>query len=92
MSDTAGLHLLIKPNDGKYWRYKYRLADKEKLLPIGVYLVVSLAEAREKCLLTQTQPKNGINSTQDKKDKKTKAQPGHQTFSRSYYYREWHKN
>ena len=31
LADGGGLYLLIKPNGGKYWRLKYRVAGKEKL-------------------------------------------------------------
>lgn len=44
--DGAGLYLEVKPNGSRYWRLKYRLGGKEKLLALGVYPKVSLAEAR----------------------------------------------
>ena len=44
-SDGGGLYLLVKPS-GKYWRLKYRYADKEKNLALGVYPRVSLKAAR----------------------------------------------
>ncbi len=46
--DGGGLFLLIQPGGGKWWRYKYRFAGKEKLLALGSYPDVSLAEARER--------------------------------------------
>jgi len=45
-SDGGGLYLLIHPNGSKYWRLKFRFAGKEKVLALGVYPEVSLAEAR----------------------------------------------
>ncbi len=48
LTDGTGLYLLIKPNEAKYWRLKYRVAGKEKKLSIGVYPDISLAEARLK--------------------------------------------
>jgi integrase len=45
--DREGLYLLIKPNGGKFWRYKYRFAGKEKALALGAYPTLSLAEARD---------------------------------------------
>jgi integrase len=50
MGDSGGMHLLVKPTGGKYWRLKYRIAGKEKLMPLGVYPEVSLKEARAKAL------------------------------------------
>jgi hypothetical protein len=48
LADEKGLFLLIKTSGSKYWRNKYRFADKEKLLSLGVYPDVSLADARQK--------------------------------------------
>lgn len=48
LADSGGLHLLVKPNGGRYWRMKYRFDDKEKLLSFDVYPEVSLSEARAK--------------------------------------------
>lgn len=44
--DGGGLYLEVSPSGGRYWRVKYRLGGKEKLLALGVYPEVSLAEAR----------------------------------------------
>ena len=46
LADGGGLYLHVKPN-GKYWRYKYRFANKEKLLALGVYPDTSLADVRK---------------------------------------------
>jgi len=48
MSDGGGLHLLLTPAGGKLWRFKYRLAGKEKQLAIGAYPHVSLGDARKR--------------------------------------------
>jgi integrase len=50
--DSGGLYLLVspggkrKPEGLKHWRLKYRVAGKEKLLALGVYPLVSIADAR----------------------------------------------
>ena len=46
LSDEKGLFLLINPKGAKYWRLKYYFAGKEKLLALGVYPEVKLADAR----------------------------------------------
>jgi integrase len=46
LSDSAGLHLLIKPNGSKLWRLAYRFAGKQKTLALGAYPIISLADAR----------------------------------------------
>ena len=48
MSDGEGLFLLVTPAGSKYWRLKYFFAGKEKLLALGVYPDVTLADARER--------------------------------------------
>lgn len=45
--DGKGLFLELHKNGSKYWRYKYRISGKEKLLSLGVYPEISLQEARE---------------------------------------------
>ncbi|MGH8040445.1 MAG: tyrosine-type recombinase/integrase [Rudaea sp.] len=44
--DGGGLYLDVRPNGSRYWRMKYRFANKERLLAFGVYPEVSLASAR----------------------------------------------
>lgn len=42
-----GLFLQVEPSGSKYWRYRYRLPDgREHLAALGVYPVVTLADAR----------------------------------------------
>lgn len=45
--DGGGLFLQINKNGSKYWRLKYRLNNKEKLLSIGTYPQVSIKQARK---------------------------------------------
>jgi integrase len=46
--DGGGLFLHVMPNGSRYWRLKYRYAGKEKLLALGVFPEVSIAEARRR--------------------------------------------
>jgi integrase len=46
--DAGGLFLLVAPTGGKWWRFKYRYAGKEKLLSLGTFPDISLKEARER--------------------------------------------
>jgi len=48
LSDDGGLHLLITPAGGKLWRWKYRFDGAEKLMTLGRYPEISLADARER--------------------------------------------
>jgi len=45
--DSGGLYLEVSPVGGKLWRLKYRFNGKEKLLALGRWKAVSLAEARD---------------------------------------------
>ena len=47
IADGEGLFLLIMPSGSKYWRLKYFFAGKEKLLALGVYPEITLADARD---------------------------------------------
>ena len=49
-ADERGLFLLVQPNGGKWWRFKYRRpgTGKENALSLGVYPDVSLKQARER--------------------------------------------
>lgn len=46
--DGGGLFLLVNPNGSRWWRLKYRVGGKEKLLSLGVYPDVGLQAARER--------------------------------------------
>ena len=46
LTDGSGMHLLVHPNGSKYWRLQYRFDGKQKMLALGVYPDVSLADAR----------------------------------------------
>lgn len=46
LADGEGLYLIIRHNGSNLWRMKYRFDGKEKLLSLGRYPDLSLAEAR----------------------------------------------
>lgn len=46
--DGGGLYLEVAPSGGKWWRFKYRFAGKEKRLSLGVYPDVPLAGQKNK--------------------------------------------
>ena len=48
LSDGGGLVLEVRPNGAKYWRWRYTFAGKEKMLSLGVFPAVSLADARQR--------------------------------------------
>ncbi|MFM9977855.1 MAG: tyrosine-type recombinase/integrase [Sphingomonadaceae bacterium] len=48
LTDGDGLHLLVLPTGGRYWRVNYRYLGKQKTLALGVWPEVELADARAK--------------------------------------------
>jgi integrase len=46
LTDAQGLYLYVLPSGYKSWRWKYRVAGREKRMVFGPYPDVSLAEAR----------------------------------------------
>ncbi|CAG2136044.1 tyrosine-type recombinase/integrase [Cupriavidus numazuensis] len=65
--DGGGLFLHITPAGGRYWRLKYRVAGKEKLLAIGVYPDVGLAAARKRRDAAREQLAAGLDPSETKK-------------------------
>lgn len=48
VADGGGLTLLVNPDGSKWWRLRYRISGREKMLSLGVYPDVSLKQARER--------------------------------------------
>ncbi|MEA3197646.1 MAG: hypothetical protein QOF32_1698 [Gammaproteobacteria bacterium] len=67
LSDGRGMYLEISPTGGKWWRFKYRLAGKEKRISLGVYPDVPLAAAREKREEARRQVAAGIDPGEQRK-------------------------
>lgn len=70
LSDEKGMFLLVKRNGSKYWRLKYRLAGKEKLLALGVFPDIQLARARQLRDDARTLLANGGDPNEAKKAQK----------------------
>jgi len=67
LSDSGGLHLLVAPNGGRYWRYSYRFNGKQKTLALGIYPEVSLARARARHLEARRLLSDGIDPSVERK-------------------------
>ncbi|ENR8889850.1 TPA: tyrosine-type recombinase/integrase [Citrobacter koseri] len=74
MADGGGLYLLVKTNGSRYWRLKYRIDGKEKLLALGVYPDVSLADARAKRDEARKGIARGIDPLEVKKEQKVERE------------------
>lgn len=87
--DGGGLYLLVTPSGGKLWRLKYSLFGKEKLLALGTYPEISLADARQRREDARKQVANGINPAEVKKAHKASFDnSGENSFE--VIAREWH--
>lgn len=73
LADGGGLHLLVHPNGGKYWRFKYRVDGKEQEMALGVYPEVSLKQARQRHQAAREMLASGVDPNQDKRDRKLAA-------------------
>ncbi|MEJ8676456.1 tyrosine-type recombinase/integrase [Chromobacterium amazonense] len=89
LTDGQGLSLWVMPTGAKYWRLKYRINGKEKLLALGVYPEVSLKEARLKRDDTRKQIADGEDpAAMRKMDKVIKLAAAANTFEAIAL--EWH--
>lgn len=70
LADERGLFLLVNPSGSKYWRWKFRVDGKEKLLSFGTYPDVGLREAREKRDEAKKLMAAGIDPAQNRKAQK----------------------
>lgn len=82
--DEKGLYLHIAPAGGRWWRLRYALGGKEKLLSLGVYPDVSLKRARQKRDAARTLIADGIDPSA-----KRKAQRAAQADSFAAVATEW---
>ena len=89
MADGGGMYLLVDPKGGKYWRLKYRIEGREKLLALGIYPEVNLAEAREKRELARKRFVSGIDPGAVKKAlraaKVAETENGFEVVAREWY-------
>lgn len=60
LHDAGGLHLLVRPTGTKSWQQKYRWRGREKLLTIGQFPEVNLAQARMRALEAKELLANGV--------------------------------
>lgn len=89
LSDGDGMYLLITPAGGKCWRLKYRFDGKEKVLALGMYPEISLAEARDRRSQARKLLSQGVDPNQHKKAqrtaKKTAAENSFEVVAREWF-------
>ena len=70
VADEKGLCLLIRTNGSKLWRYRYRVSGKMKVLALGAYPEVPLADARRKRDSARAQLRDGLDPGAERKKAK----------------------
>lgn len=70
LSDGEGLQLWVQPSGAKLWRLAYRFGGKQKLLSLGTYPIMTLAEAREARLENKRLLADGVDPSDQRKRKK----------------------
>lgn len=87
--DGGGLFLWVQPSGGKWWRYEYRFLGKRKMLALGTYPEVSLADARERHKEARKNVAANIDPNEAKKEiKRTMLINAENSFES--VAREWH--
>ncbi|WP_337237315.1 tyrosine-type recombinase/integrase [Proteus faecis] len=88
LTDGDGMVLLVHPNGSKYWRFRYRFGGKEKMLALGKYPEVSLADARARRDEARKQLANDIDPSESKKAVRVEQEKEAITFEK--VARDWH--
>lgn len=88
LTDGEGMVLLVHPNGSKYWRLRYRFGGKEKMLALGKYPEVSLADARARRDEARKLLANSVDPSENKKAIKVEQEQEAITFE--LVAREWH--
>lgn len=90
LGDSGGLYLEVMPSGAKYWRLKYRWLTKENRLALGVFPLITLAEARGMRDVARKLLASGIDPSAAKKQAKRQAVANAaNTFEA--VAREWHE-
>ena len=89
--DDRGLFMLLAPEGGKLWRFRYRFDGKEKLLALGVYPDVGLKAARARRDEARQQIAAGIDPSALRRAQKTtriaQAANSFETIAREWHLR-----
>lgn len=67
LSDGGGLQLWVQPGGARLWRLAYRFGGKQKVLALGAYPAISLADARQAREDAKRQLATGLDPSQEKK-------------------------
>ncbi len=90
LADGNSLYVLVTPTGLRAWRWKYHFLGKEKLLPLGAYPEVGLAQARAARDEARKKVQEGIDPARERKDVKLGLLLAQESSFESVA-RAWHK-
>lgn len=88
VADGHGLSIAVHPNGSKYFHYRYRdpVTNKAKVMSLGVYGLVSLAEAREQAKTKRRLVMEGVDPVRARKTaRRAVAEHSFEAIAREWY-------
>jgi integrase len=89
LKDSVGLYLEVRPEGGKWWRYRYKVAGRENMLSLGTYPEVGLSAARARRDELRRQVAQGIDPGHarraEKETQATASANSFETIAREWY-------
>lgn len=73
VADQGGLCIEVRTNGSKLWRFRYRYLGTAKMISLGEYPLVTLAQARQKTLEQKLLLDQNIDPSQNRQEEKSKA-------------------
>ncbi len=95
LADANGLYIYVTPKGTKYWRQKYRINGREKLLSHGEYPFITLGEARKLRDEARTLIKQGTDPALEKKTLKADKRNSFEAIARQWHEKQtpdWSQN
>jgi len=90
VADGNSLFVLVAPTGLRAWRWRYYFAGKEKILPLGSYPEVGLAQARAARDEARKQVLAGLDPAGERRDAKVALRSAHENSFESVA-RAWHR-
>ena len=78
--DGNGLFLLIKNNNSKLWRFRFKYAGKHQEMAFGKYPLISLNQARKMADEARLFLIQGINPMSERRERKRASNPEDRAF------------
>src|SRR3981081_4225421 len=83
--DERALFMLVPPKGARWWRLKFRVEGKEKLLSLGVYPNVSLKDARQRRDELRQQLASGVDPSAKRKAEKIAGADTFEAVAREWF-------